>query len=126
MEHLYKVLRENVFILIANEGCGLVDGDFSGWFPMGSMVSLMAVHSHHTVGHGDCGHLENCASNPWLLQALLFFPKLFCRNVPRKPVGAQICIISYILILPQPLKSFVLILQQRIKDMWFIHLDKYL
>lgn len=38
---------------------------------MDSVVSLMAVHSHQTVGQDDCGHLENCACNPWLLQGLL-------------------------------------------------------
>lgn len=64
MEHLHKALRENVFILIANEGCSLLDGNFPGWFPMGSVVSLMAVHSRQTVGQDGCGHLENCACHP--------------------------------------------------------------
>lgn len=69
---------------------------------MGSVVSLMVVHSYHTVSQDDYGHLENGACDAWLLQGLLFVPKLFCGNVPWKPVGAQL--------LPQPLKSFVLIL----------------
>lgn len=75
IEHLHKVLGESVFILIAKEGCELLDGDFPGWFPVGSVVSLMVVHSHQTVSQDDCGHLENCACNPWLFARSSFLSK---------------------------------------------------